>query len=680
MPGIYSTLSPQNPLGIEFEENKRGKIFWVLSLFACLFLGAFFLLRPQTKLIDLPDKHPDFIGRVEELQLLKKKIKQSRAIALCGEGGIGKTETAISFAHDFQDMFSLICWIDGHSEDTISYSYARLADVLQIKESNPQKLKVQVHEALEKAKGKPWLLIFDDAYEVPNIPSNKGKILLTCRDKGLVAPENAIELEKNPADAIALLTNIIREKQSPEITQLVSQLDHLPFLVNLIGHYLSETPGVEMPEFSKIIGELLREKNGFLQTPELRKRYPRSLAKTYLITLDRLREKMPLSVQFLRSIIPLFPKNIPLEYLDIWLRKQGYPLERRFLLRGEILRELKNHAIARINDQNKELSIHDLFHKALCLEFPKMDQLDQSLEIFLELTPIQNYNPTYLESILPFQKLLGQITTLLHSEIQKSLPAAQLASILARYYMDTEYEMDKAKETLVLAQNLTENFNHPIQGRIFFQQGQLEYRKKEYQLALQNFENAYALFNELNDENDYIGLEQNRAKCKQAYQKAICLEYLAQIHRSLGNWYLARQNLEVSLQLFLDFSEGKDHFDIARILREQALLCSAQGKKEEALDKMLEAIAMQKRVYGNKYQLQPTAAATLVALGDLYLSWNNFAQADLAYEQALIINRKIYQSEAHPYVVRLQNKRKQLSEALGKHRNRQCLEGEKPNF
>ncbi len=642
------------------EERKTIGWKWA-ALFVVLAIPLILLFwksSPPT-IVDLPTKHADFIGRAKELAILKQRLlarQKARGInfaAICGEGGIGKSELAISFANEHLADFAFIGWVDGSSEEALVHSYAKLGDSLEILEEHPDRRREKVHAKLEKEKG--WLLIFDDVPQVPaDIPKSGGAILITCRDKGICPPEACIELEKNQEDALVLLSKLTGQKRSEDLQHLAEQLDFLPLMIDLAGHYIAETPGIDFSHYS----ELLKEKsaNNPIKWVELRKRYPKSLAATYLTTLKLLESKHPLSLEFLKEASFLHHQNIPEELLACWLEeKKIYSLAEIPIIKGDILRELQNHSLIRYDAKRGDFSIHQLLHQTL----EQVRDGHRWLSILTQLEAVAHYNPTQKDTIRPFQRVLPHCL----SVIEQS-PSIPLAMTVARYFVDTEHDLKKGQIYLDKAATWAQGWSHPIQGRIAFLQGMLEFRKEQYGPALNCFDRAHMIFEEQDDNQLYQGIEQNPQKCTKEYQRAICMEYQGQALRLLGRIEEAETLLEESLQAFQAIS--KEHFDIARILREQALILWERGAQAEAITKLEEAIAMQQRVYGDSYLSQPAVAATHRILGNFFFERGEYQKADQAYQFAIEINQAIYHSDVHPFQLELLELREKAQKALNK--------------
>jgi hypothetical protein len=160
-----------------------------------------------------------FFGRTEVLQslrerLLPKKIHEDdnsdepnlSMFALCGSGGIGKTQVATEFFYTCKDCFDAIFWVQADEYSKLSQGYTSIAtklglvlddsadsrdpvvvqDVVKGWLSNPLKTYQQQEKQPELA---TWLLVFDNVDD-PNILDDfwpyeyagGGAVLVTSRD------------------------------------------------------------------------------------------------------------------------------------------------------------------------------------------------------------------------------------------------------------------------------------------------------------------------------------------------------------------------------------------------------------------------------------------------------------------------------------------------------------------
>lgn len=699
MPGIFLTniieaepdeLSAKGKFN-RFIEGKSKFLLLLLLLVIPLLLTDW--KGGSTIVANLPQSHPDFTGREMELALLKSELldKRSRGVnflVLYGEGGIGKTELAIAFANEHLNDFSFIGWIDSSSEGASQLSYAKLSDGLEIREENPAKLRERVHKKLENWIGKPWLLIFDDLRELPSdLPATGESILITCRDKGIAPALPAVEISKDRDQAIALLAKLTGQKPSEHMTQLIQQLDELPLMINIAGHYIAETPGSSIEKYSALLGEIIGTQDSPLTWQNYQKRYSKSLTATYSTTLEVLKKKHPLSFEFIQQVVVLHPKGIPKELLTAWIVNQKKLTSAQVaLLEGDILRELKNHSLIRYDDTKNEFSIHHLLYHALGLNQPKEAYANLWIKILSDQAWVDHYNPTRKETIRSFQRVLPHLLNVMEEITTPDPTTVRLLLTVSRYYIETELQLQKGKRYLDKAQQWSINWDHPINGRIAFLQGMLKFREGERRKdnarevvlfeASADFARALEIFQSHSQDDLYVGIEQNPSKCTKEYQRAICKQFQAQVLRQLGRLEEAEKLFEETLVDYRDFCQGQEHFDIARILREQALILEEKGHSIQALAKLEEAIEMQKRVYGEIYLSQPTVASTQRILGDFYIKRKDYQKADQAYELAIKVNYEIYQNDRHPYLAELYHLRGETLKSLGEFKLGEAMEQE----
>lgn len=658
----------------------------ILALFFILFKGW---LSSSTVILDVPSRHRDFVGREEELDYLKRQLLNSRdcnVVVIYGEGGIGKTELATAFSRDHIRNFSLIALIDGSNEEATLRSYESLGDVWNIKEQDFKRLREKVHRKLENLQGKPWLLIFDDIRNpLTDFPQSGGRVLITCRDKSVFSSHAVLELTPSPEQAVQLLAQLTGEEKAENLQRLARQLDYLPLMINIAGHYIAETPGINIANYTDMLSSIMGTERSPLQAKEIGNRYPRSLAATYSITMELLQKKHPLSFEFLKCVIYLHHKNIPTEFLTRWLEGQHkYTPTEQVLLQGDILRELQNHSLARYDSQSESFTMHELLHLALREKFRKDISTIETFHILAACDAILHYNPTRKETIRPFQKNLSHCMTLLEAVENPSPQTAHLALTVSRYFLDTEHDLIMGEKYLSWAKKWTHQSYHPIEGRIAFLYGVLRYRQAEklsgkqekYAQALEFFNEAFAYFQMYNKDSDYKKIEQNPSKCTKEYQRAICLQYQGQMLRLLGRLDESEKRLQQALQAFQQIAQGQDHFDIARILREQGLILREKGEYRAAVQKIEDALSMQKRTYGSAYTSQSTVAATYQTLGDLLFQLGEFSKSDQSYQISININKEAYQTDTHPYLVDLYHRRSAALLSLDKKRKAQKMKEE----
>jgi hypothetical protein len=185
-------------------------------------VSDFSLARKEPRLpcyIIQPGKNADFYGRSDILQLLDETFllplsdgeaqhvggKELRSLALCGPGGIGKTQIAAEYANTRKDHFDAIFWVYGDQLTKIAEGFSRIAiemglvaedsvdakdqtvtrDVVKGWLANPLKTYDDFDDDVQKIA--KWLLILDNVDD-PEILSDywpldgPGCVLVTSRD------------------------------------------------------------------------------------------------------------------------------------------------------------------------------------------------------------------------------------------------------------------------------------------------------------------------------------------------------------------------------------------------------------------------------------------------------------------------------------------------------------------
>lgn len=227
--------------------------------------------RPATssKHVPLP-QNPGFVGRTEELKLLKQKVfkKQGcRQIAVVGAAGVGKTQLVLHFVYSVLDQRpdTPVFWVSTASADTWRLSYAEVAKELEVdltieREDDQWELH-QLQAYITSRRGDKWLLVVDNAddFDVLGSPGNRNGItesptmpisgwtVITTRNRDIIQPVTdceTIELaQMNGVDAMAVLDGALVTKCLPDerlcAKEVLIELDHLPFTIAQAAAYIN---------------------------------------------------------------------------------------------------------------------------------------------------------------------------------------------------------------------------------------------------------------------------------------------------------------------------------------------------------------------------------------------------------------------------------------------------------
>ncbi|KAH1339728.1 hypothetical protein KXX14_006904 [Aspergillus fumigatus] len=144
----------------------------------------------------------------------QKQAQGRRTFAICGLGGAGKTQTALHYAvQNLLKYPSGIAFINATSVISLSADFDRLHDLLRLGDSKDKISAVKGW--LSRPENNKWLLVFDNADDLDNVPLHKfypavnwGHIIITSCDQaviGSIAENGHVLSPLTENDAVQLL-------------------------------------------------------------------------------------------------------------------------------------------------------------------------------------------------------------------------------------------------------------------------------------------------------------------------------------------------------------------------------------------------------------------------------------------------------------------------------------------
>ncbi|HEY3134687.1 MAG TPA: FxSxx-COOH system tetratricopeptide repeat protein, partial [Blastocatellia bacterium] len=265
-------------------------------------------------------RNPNFVGREDLLDRIRKTLTSERAAAVTaihGLGGVGKTQLAAEYAHRRAADYELVWWIRSEEPATLASDYAALAEALDLPQKHEREQPVivaAVREWLDHNAG--WLLVFDNARHAQDLreylPQNRaGHVLITSRDPNWGGVAKPFEVEVLPReDSVKFLLERTGQNDEAAASSLAEALGDLPVALEQAGAYI-ETNSKPLAEYLS----LFQRRNAELLRRGQLADYPNTVATTWEISFREVEQESPAAAGLLNLCAFLAPDDIPLSIL-----------------------------------------------------------------------------------------------------------------------------------------------------------------------------------------------------------------------------------------------------------------------------------------------------------------------------------------------------------------------------
>ncbi|PIG85755.1 kinesin light chain 1 and [Aspergillus arachidicola] len=314
-------------------KNKQWQGYAALA--AAAYAKALFLGGPLRK-------NPRFVGREEEITRTEELIVQQDGpgkVAICGLGGVGKTQIALELAYRMRkrDPECSIFWIQCTSYESVEQAYMIIALKLGMTDIKPAEVKEKVKAYLSQESAGKWLLLFDNADDMEmwsqdntNNPvlgdflprSEQGHILFTTRSRKvavkLVSSHVITISEPDTETALEILQHSLVEKtllndHDTAIT-LLEQLAFLPLAITQAAAYINENSiGLsdymillqeQEPDVIELLSEDFGDERRYKDTQN-------PVALTWFISFQQIQRSNELAADYLSFMACVNPRDIP---------------------------------------------------------------------------------------------------------------------------------------------------------------------------------------------------------------------------------------------------------------------------------------------------------------------------------------------------------------------------------
>ncbi|WP_017624027.1 tetratricopeptide repeat protein [Nocardiopsis chromatogenes] len=268
-----------------------------------------------------------FVGREAELSALAERMRDGTGVvtqALQGLGGIGKTALALEYAHAHADDHRLVWWIDADTPGSVARGLAALARALPGVSGTDDPDEQAAASSIAWLRANPgWLLVLDNAAAPSELSpvlgpiQDAGHVLITSRYTSGWPGAAPIELGALDEDAAVELLTVLTEGTDPgqgaRARELAEELGFLPLALQQAAAFIAETC-ISYDEYLRLLRQYPSD---LLGTESGGGSEGRTVARTWRVTLDRIAQSSPLSVELLRILAWFAPHGIPRSVLDV---------------------------------------------------------------------------------------------------------------------------------------------------------------------------------------------------------------------------------------------------------------------------------------------------------------------------------------------------------------------------
>lgn len=592
-------------------------------------------------------RNPHFTGRDEELQDLRTSLESHDKVrhvqAICGLGGVGKTQLALEYVYRYREEYGVVWWINADEGATLSLGFAKLATHLGMRIPEGTGLDDIRHALRRKLNERSdWLLVFDNAAGVEDVrnflPQERtGHVIITSRNPNWETVARPFPLRPmKRVDSVQFLMNRTGAKKSDSAVSMLAQaLGDLPLAMEQAAACIERTRmdfGGYLKRFETHWAELLGEVRS-------QGEYPDSVEMTWDISFRQLLDESPSAANLLNLLAFLGPDAIPRHLLRTGAAVLPEGLGAIILeeqLFAQAVSALRNFSL--IDDDGRVIGVHRLVGTLVRERLAEPERKVWAEAAIKMLVCAFKFDSQDLASWERSAELLPHaLAAAWHAEANDVAGRACITVLDdAGRYLNKRAQYAEAKGLFERAMALASRFygeTHPQVSAIANNLGRVHRQLGNLNDAKACFERSMSIDTEVYGESDpHLG--------------AVFNNYGIVLQQS-GDAEGARQQFEWALLVYKTHF-GPDHPKTAAIVNNLGYVVGSSGDIETSRGHFEDALRVAKTNYGIEH---PTVASIMVNLAVIQRLSGELETSRQNLEKALEILERAH-SGSHPAVAR----------------------------
>jgi tetratricopeptide (TPR) repeat protein len=634
--------------------------------------------------VEYHSKGDSFVGRIGKKEAIFDALKkQGRAsigqVSVEGFGGLGKTQLAVEFAHEYRNRYpNGVYWLI--ADANIDNQLLKIATdnrwiFVQDKEIN------QLDEAKRRFKKlKDCLIIFDNVEALEIIkdyfprPDSKTHILLTSRES--MQGVHSIDLETlSPEESRELLLKTAeREAESVEdneyLEKILKELDGLPLAIELVGGYLCEHQNISFKEYDEFLNEY--------PLSEIEAEFPRgsftdhdwSIVRTLRIS-EKLFTDKPLLVECLNILAWSGSSSMGISLLQALAGTENTFKLKTQLGDGYKLKLLKydkekdryeiHRLLGKVVRHDFTLETQQAWHKEIVRKLEewfetRTDEYNYLAEFEAEIEHLNQWQEQTLEYLLTESVLLTQFRV----NVPYQRGFYQESFYWSKKAFDL-YQEEKLDNPILLAD--IQNELGIIYGDLGSHQKALEYQKHALKLrkealgekhfdTARSYNNVGSSYGELGKHQEALDHQKKALEISKELfgekhsDTASFYNNIGSSYGELGNHPKALEYKKKALEIGKEVL-GEKHPHIATFYNNVGSSYGNLGEVQKALEYKEQSLEIRKEVLGEKH---PDTASSYSNIGFTYGQFGNKEKKIECYQKAVDISREVL-GESHPNTI-----------------------------